>query len=190
MPLVHPVLLGRAVPLAAPDTDGGRPATAPASLGAALAGWEKAGDVLRDEGPPVGLATLGELARRLAADADLWRGVVRHNPQSRWYTRLLLTGAVEVWLIGWAPGQGTEIHDHGGALGALAVAAGAVEEDVHAAAGSWRPVATHRHGAGEVVRFAADHVHRVVNRANAPATTVHAYSPPQVPLRYAPTEAS
>ncbi|MBL7500771.1 cysteine dioxygenase family protein [Frankia sp. CNm7] len=148
-----------------------------------------AAEVLRDDGAPLDLVTLAELAGRLAAADGLWRPVVRHDPDRRWYTRLLLTGVVEVWLIGWAPGQHTEVHDHGGALGALAVADGEVEEDVHTArAGSWEQRWTRRHSRGEVIRFAADHVHRVVNRAQGPATTIHAYSPPELPLRYASSD--
>jgi predicted metal-dependent enzyme (double-stranded beta helix superfamily) len=143
-------------------------------------------DVLRDDGDPLDLASLTALAGRLAAVRPLWRPVVRHNPGKRWYTRLLLTGVVEVWLIGWAPGQHTEVHDHGGALGALAVADGAVEEDVHTVDdGSWTPRATRRYATGDVAGFTTDHVHRVINRTDLPATTVHAYSPPEIPLRYA-----
>jgi predicted metal-dependent enzyme (double-stranded beta helix superfamily) len=194
MPLLHPALLGLPSPLTPgagrrPRTTGSGTARARAGLAEVLTGWPAAADVLRDEGEPVGLGTLGELARRLAATDGLWRPVVRHDPEKRWFTRLLLSGVVEVWLIGWAPGQGTAVHDHGGALGALAVAEGTVEEDVHdGAAGHWEPQATRRHDAGRVARFAADHVHRVVNRGLVPATTVHAYSPPELPLRYEPSE--
>ncbi|OHV36976.1 MULTISPECIES: cysteine dioxygenase [Pseudofrankia] len=205
MPLVHPAILGLTTASATRETDhpwqtGPAPATArprrdwtapgdpsadllpagllPAGLGAA---------VLRDDDTPLGHAALGDLAGRLAAASWLWRPIVRHDPQRRWYTRLLLTGAVEVWLIGWAPGQHTAVHDHGGALGALAVADGAVEEDIHdLRRESWHRRETHRYTRGQVVRFGADHVHQIVNRGDVAATTVHAYSPPELPLRYEP----
>ena len=194
MPLLHPALLGlspaASTPPRADEASGPAPLAAaiPPGLADVLAGWPGVAGLLHDEGEPVGLATLGELARRLAGAQRLWRPVIRHDPQRRWYTRLLLSGVVEVWLIGWAPGQGTAVHDHGGALGALAVAAGAVEEDVHdeAGPGGWEPVTTRRYGTGHVARFGAEHVHRVVNRQPVPATTVHAYSPPELPLRYSP----
>ncbi|MBL7490251.1 cysteine dioxygenase family protein [Frankia sp. AgB1.9] len=217
MPLVHPALLGLttalpdvpgpaglALPACAPgdaaaacgdsvtgDSATGDSATGPVGLAQLLAGGSLAADVLRDEGESLDLATLTELAGRLAATERLWRPIVRHDAAKRWYTRLLLTGVVEVWLIGWSPGQHTAVHDHGGALGALAVADGAVEEDVHAPhGGSWEPRATRRHAQGRVVGFGADHVHRVINRTAVVATTVHAYSPPEVPLRYANADGS
>jgi predicted metal-dependent enzyme (double-stranded beta helix superfamily) len=173
VPLVHPALL---------DLSGGWSDLAgPSELAGHL------GDELMcDEGDPLDLATLTALVRRLAATRRLWRPIIRHDADKRWYTRLLLTGVVEVWLIGWAPGQHTEVHDHGGALGALAVADGTVEEDLHVAdGGSWQARGTRRHAQGSVAGFTADHAHRVINRSELPATTVHAYSPPEVPLRYA-----
>ncbi|MBX6390003.1 MAG: cysteine dioxygenase family protein, partial [Frankia sp.] len=201
VPLVHPALLGLPVPnlvgLAAPD----RTTTAPPARGhdgvrGPLAGLVDvlptalAERVLRDDGDTLDLPTLAELARRLAAADGTWRPVVRLDPRRRWYTRLLLTGVVEVWLISWLPGQHTEVHDHGGALGALAVAEGEVDEDVHVSrAGAWAAGRTRRHRQGDVVQFPVEHVHQVLNRGTAPAVTVHAYSPPELPLRYVPPSA-
>lgn len=207
MPLVHPALLGLTAtrPVVPGPAGAGLTACAPEDLAATfadpgagdgglarlLADGPLAADVLRDEGEPLDLASLTDLAGRLAATERLWRPVVRHDPDKRWYTRLLLTGVVEVWLIGWAPGQHTAVHDHGGALGALAVADGLVEEDIHAPhGGSWEPRGTRRYPKGRVVGFGADHVHRVINRSAVAATTVHAYSPPEVPLRYASPDGS
>lgn len=130
---------------------------------------------------------LAALAGRLAAARQVWRPVVRHDPAERWYVRLLLTEAVEVWLIGWAPGQRTAVHDHGGALGALAVAEGRLREEVYDAA--WRPAGRRVHRAGASVTFPAEHVHRVGAAGGRVATSVHAYSPPALPLRYAPAAA-
>lgn len=127
---------------------------------------------------------LAALADRLAAVRRVWHPVVRHDSTERWYTRLLLTEAVEVWLIGWAPGQRTPVHDHGGALGALAVAEGRLLEELYDAA--WRPAGRRVHRAGATVTFGAEHVHRVRNVGHRVATSVHAYSPPALPLRYAP----
>src|SRR5262249_1841125 len=38
---------------------------------------------------------------------------------SRWFTRLHGDDESDTWLISWVPGQATELHDHGGSLGAL-----------------------------------------------------------------------
>jgi predicted metal-dependent enzyme (double-stranded beta helix superfamily) len=204
VPLVHPAILGLTPSTAQHPAEASRPARSrPAArprsdrhaepltgvLPAGLLPAPLADALLRDDDEPLDLATLATLAGRLAAASWLWRPIVRHDLRRRWYTRLLLTGAVEVWLIGWAPGQHTEVHDHGGALGALAVADGAVEEDVHhLRRGSWRGREVRRHSSGQVARFDADHVHRIINRDAVPATTVHAYSPPELPLRYEPTD--
>jgi predicted metal-dependent enzyme (double-stranded beta helix superfamily) len=207
VPLVHPALLGlTAARLDVPGSPGADltagapqdlaatfadPGAGDVGLARVLADSRLAAEVLRDDGEPLDLASLTDLAGRLAATERLWRPVVRHDPDKRWYTRLLLTGVVEVWLIGWAPGQHTAVHDHGGALGALAVADGLVEEDIHAPrGGSWEPRGTRRHPKGRVVGFGADHVHRVINRSAVAATTLHAYSPPEVPLRYASPDGS
>jgi hypothetical protein len=42
--------------------------------------------------------------------------------QERGFTRLHSDDEVDVWLISWAPNQATELHDHGGSLGALTAA--------------------------------------------------------------------
>lgn len=142
------------------------------------------GRFLVDEPSALGLWDLSDLVTRLVRAEHVWRPLVRHDPRRRWYTRLLLSGVVEVWLIGWYPGQRTEVHDHGGALGALAVAEGAVDEDE--CGGDWATLRQHRHRAGALVNFEVEHVHRIVNRGQVNATTIHAYSPPELPLRYAP----
>ncbi|SQD96194.1 Cysteine dioxygenase type I [Parafrankia sp. Ea1.12] len=196
MPLIHPALLRPAVAATHEATSPGAAPPGATSPGAAPSGATSPGAApsgvaplvpdrfLVDEPMTLGLADLRELVARLAGADLAWRPLVRHDPDSRWYTRLLLSGAVEVWLIGWHPGQRTEIHDHGGALGALAVAEGAVDEDECGA--DWQITRTHRHGAGALAVFQPDHVHRIVNRGHGLATTIHAYSPPELPLRYAP----
>ncbi|PRC61408.1 cysteine dioxygenase, partial [Mycobacterium sp. ITM-2017-0098] len=39
----------------------------------------------------------------------------------RWFTRLHGNDELDVWLISWVPDRSTELHDHGGSLGALTV---------------------------------------------------------------------
>jgi hypothetical protein len=144
--------------------------------------------VLGDEPDLVEVPRLAALTTALAAAPEIWRPLVHHRPERRWYTRLVLSGSVEVWLIGWCSGQYTRAHDHGGAVGALAVAEGVVTEEVLDP--GWAVAATRRHRTGDAVGFARDHAHRVGNRSTTPATTVHAYSPPELPLRYAPADRS
>jgi predicted metal-dependent enzyme (double-stranded beta helix superfamily) len=127
---------------------------------------------------PVG--DLARLTRLLAADlAPALRAEAVHNPVERWYLRLALTEHVEVWLLTWTPGQTTRPHDHGGASGSYTVVDGVLSE-------TWRdgPGPTHRsvrpHGTGSA--FRPDRMHVVANRGSRNATSVHAYSPPLLPV--------
>lgn len=133
-------------------------------------------------------AELGELTRQIAGRPSLWRPLLRHDPDRRWYERLLLTPRVEVWLIAWAPGQGTLPHDHGDAAGALTVTEGTLTEDVYVGIapedGEVHPARTLRRPVGSTAIFAPDHVHRVRNLDSLNATSIHAYSPPGRPMRY------
>jgi hypothetical protein len=125
-------------------------------------------------------ALLAELTDRLAGDAGRWRPVLRHDPQRRWYTRLLATDRVEVWLLGWTPGQQVPAHDHGGAAGAFTVVDGALVED-QLDPGSWAPARRASFVAGSRTAFGSDHAHVLGNHGTGPATSVHAYSPPGRP---------
>ena len=50
-------------------------------------------------------------------------------PESRrWFTRIRGDEELDVWLISWVPGHHTELHDHGGSLGALTVLSGSLNE--------------------------------------------------------------
>jgi predicted metal-dependent enzyme (double-stranded beta helix superfamily) len=136
-------------------------------------------------GTSVAAVDLSELSRAVAAEDELWREIVTHDLQTRWYQRLLATDHVEVWLLGWTPGQWTQIHDHGGATGALTVVEGALSEDWYAATAtsSPHPVARRVFPRGSTQHFSRDHVHRVGNTSEHIATSVHAYSPPGLALR-------
>lgn len=126
-----------------------------------------------------------ELARITLGLASLtaWRDLVRHDPARRWYEQVVLTDAIEVWLIGWTPGQFTSPHDHGGAHGSFAVIAGELVEDVYDGPSLARPRRL-VHPSGSAVGFDAGHVHRVANEGSVNATSIHAYSPPGLPMRH------
>src|SRR6185437_8576016 len=108
----------------------------------------------------------------------------------------------DVWLISWVPGHATELHDHGGSLGALTVLSGSLNEF------RWdgRRLRRRRLDAGDQAGFPLGWVHDVVwaprpvpSRVAGPAVTsgtsgasgpiqptlsVHAYSPPLTAMSY------
>ncbi|GAA0799234.1 cysteine dioxygenase [Spirilliplanes yamanashiensis] len=119
------------------------------------------------------------LARRWAADPDAWPVAPRFNAAERWYHRLAATDDHEVWLLTWLPGQGTDVHDHGGSAGALHVVSGALVEDTVTlpAAGRAPRVAVRELTAGLGHAFGPRHIHRVTNRSTTPAVSIHVYGP-------------
>lgn len=55
--------------------------------------------------------------------------LLRDLPEhERWYTRLHGDDELDIWLISWVPDRSTELHDHGGSIGALTVVSGALTE--------------------------------------------------------------
>ncbi|WP_216897363.1 cysteine dioxygenase [Nocardia alni] len=114
-----------------------------------------------------------ELATRLS-------DIVRFEAGQRWWARLALTMGVELWLLSWAPGQGTEPHDHGGASGAFTVTLGELNEQYRHSDG---PVRAAQWRAGDTVAFGPGRAHQLHNMGAAPAASVHAYSPPLRPVR-------
>ena len=121
-------------------------------------------------------------AARYAADPDGWPVAPRFNPMQRWYHRLAQEPDHEVWLLTWLPGQGTDLHDHGGSAGAFQVVSGVLVEDTvtqtHVLPSRSAPRMTVRElseGVGR--RFGARHIHRITNRSDRPAVSVHVYGP-------------
>jgi len=130
-------------------------------------------------GHPVDTDTLAAVVAGLAERPDLWARLVHHTPLVRWYERVALTDTVEVWLIGWWTGQHTPMHDHGGASGAVAVVGGVLEETVLRRS---RPAVSRLLPAGTLIEVPPASIHRVGNILPAPATSIHAYSPPGLEL--------
>ena len=108
----------------------------------------------------------------------------------RWFTRLHGDDELDVWLISWVPERSTELHDHGGSLGAVTVVSGALVET------RWDGDALRqRHlDAGDQAGFPLGWVHDVVWSPSRPASapvrmptptlSVHAYSPPLTAMSY------
>ena len=113
----------------------------------------------------------------------------------RWFTRLHGDDELDVWLISWVPGHRTELHDHGGSLGALTVLSGSLNEfrwDGRAIAapaarcrGSGRVPAGlgARRGVGARPARALSGDRRCPGPGQ-PTLSVHAYSPPLTAMSY------
>lgn len=106
--------------------------------------------------------------------------ILEFDPRRRWWARLGLTEGVELWLLSWLPGQGTEPHDHGGAAGSFTVLTGELAEDYRYPGG---PVRSALRPVGSALGFGSGRAHRMLNRGTVGAASVHAYSPPLVPTR-------
>ena len=120
-------------------------------------------------------ARLEALVAELMERPDAWEHLVAHDPGQRRYELLRRDDEVEVWLICWMHDHDTGFHDHDLSGGAVGVVAGAVREDRLVLGGG---TVSRLARAGESFTFTAADIHRVVHAGDAPAVTVHAYSPP------------
>ena len=118
---------------------------------------------------------LRELVARIAADPGRWRGLVRRGIPDRHFEQLWRDDHVDVWVISWMNGNDTGYHDHDVSSGAVAVVEGEIIEERLVLGG---PPHRLRHAAGQVFDFDAAHVHRMRQDSDAPAVSIHAYSPP------------
>jgi predicted metal-dependent enzyme (double-stranded beta helix superfamily) len=119
-----------------------------------------------------------EVARRFARDPHEWITQPQFDHAQRWYACLANEPDAQVWLLTWLPGQGTDLHDHGGSAGAFTVVSGALTEET---------IATARNGSSTLVedivgtghgrRFGSHYVHRMTNNGRTPAISIHAYGP-------------
>jgi len=119
---------------------------------------------------------LAATARSIALAEKIWRPLVRHDPAARWFLRLHRTPIIEIWLLTWTREQGIELHDHGGASGAMLVVDGELTEHFTNLATS-APARQARLPRGYVRCFGPTHVHDLQNRSGDAATSIHVYSP-------------
>jgi mannose-6-phosphate isomerase-like protein (cupin superfamily) len=125
-----------------------------------------------------GMPTLADLARTYAADPSRWPVRPCFDTERRWYHRIFSAADHEAWLLTWLPGQGTDLHDHGGSAGAFVVLQGALTEATVAGRRDRSArLVEHRLAAGRTRPFGPEHVHRVRNAGTTPAISLHVYSP-------------
>ena len=127
--------------------------------------------------PPIALSELAELALSRALESKDWIDRVRFRADDRWFECLERTADYDVWIISWLPGQSTGFHDHGESAGAFAVGLGALEE--HQPGVDPRAVLV-----GQVRAFGSQYAHDVRNGSNAPAVSIHVYSPPLTEMNH------
>lgn len=126
------------------------------------------------------LATTADLlatARRYAARPYHWPLAPRFDPRRRWYHRLATQPDAEVWLLTWLPGQGTDLHDHGGSSGAFLVMTGELTEHTVTRPGGQPRLIGSNLPAGQGRSFGPRHIHQITNTSRKPAVSLHVYSP-------------
>lgn len=110
----------------------------------------------------------------VSPDSSPWHDVTDGALRERRHRLLARTESYELWIIFWPRGIGLDFHDHGGSSGAFRVLEGVLEEAVPAS----RAILRTRLQPGQAKGFGPSHIHAVVNPEAAPATSLHAYSPP------------
>jgi quercetin dioxygenase-like cupin family protein len=111
----------------------------------------------------------------LAASPGRWQHLVRHSDDVRVYELIWDDEDVNAWVICWSEDQDTGFHDHDLSAAAIAVISGEVREE-RLRLGDAPRVRTIRGGCTFSVPAVA--IHRVSHVGDAPAVTIHAYSPP------------
>ena len=117
---------------------------------------------------------LAATLRSWADRPDAWRPLVKHDQSERVYELLHRDDHVEIYLVCWMPGHDTGFHDHDHSAAAITVVEGAITEERLAITGTVERQLSN----GATVTIAKEAIHRVRHAGEAPATTLHAYSPP------------
>ena len=127
---------------------------------------------------PTRLEELEAVVTDVGRSPWLWGHAVSFDIDRHSHRVLYRTDALEVALFGWATGQETLFHDHGGASGAAFVCSGMlVEEVVEAVDGLVVRRHTHLRRAESAFSFGPDYIHRVRHDPwHGVALSVHAYT--------------
>lgn len=121
---------------------------------------------------------LRKLADELGGRGDVWRPLVHHDPDARFYLQLHRDPHVDIWLICWTNQQDTGFHDHDISSGAVHVCAGDLVEDRFELTDLGLRAREITHAAGSTFDFDASHVHRLRHaEGTGPAVSLHVYSP-------------
>jgi Cysteine dioxygenase type I len=128
---------------------------------------------------PTSLAQLEDVVTEVGQSPWLWGHAVGFDRERRAHRVLYRTDALEVALFGWATGQDTRFHDHGGASGAAFICCGTLIEDVvEVVDGLVVGGHTHIRRAESAFSFGPDYIHRVRHDpAHGVALSIHAYTP-------------
>jgi quercetin dioxygenase-like cupin family protein len=120
-------------------------------------------------------AQLKDFVSSLAASPALWQHHIRHEDDARVYEQIWDDSEVNAWVICWSEDQDTGFHDHDTSAAGILVISGSVrEERLRLGAEPSQRIA----GAGEAFTMPPVAIHRVLHAGDAPAVTIHAYSPP------------
>ena len=121
---------------------------------------------------------IASLVTDLAAHPEYWRHLVRHDPETRYYTHLYRDVNLDIWLICWLDAQDTGYHDHDLSSGAVHVVEGTLCEDYfYRDEHGWIEVRTRERRAGEAFHFDGSSIHGMRHAGGPPAVSLHAYSP-------------
>ncbi len=120
---------------------------------------------------------LERFVAELAASPRRWRHAITDASDGRAYEQVWDDEDVNAWLICWSADQDTGFHDHDESAAAIAVISGQVREDRLRLG---QPHRSRTFGPGAIFTVPAVAIHRVLHAGDAPAVTLHAYSPPLV----------
>jgi len=127
-------------------------------------------------GPPELLAAVRRLARTGGVpETSSLRGLLPTGTSKRWYEPLFAEEGLDAWLLWWSCGGDIDLHDHGGASGAIYVLDGSLVETSGTPRSHRLRVRTIQ--AGGSIAFGPDHVHDIVNSGAVPAVSLHVYGP-------------
>jgi quercetin dioxygenase-like cupin family protein len=123
---------------------------------------------------------LDQIASEIARHPRLWRRHIQRRTTHRWSTHLVVAPTYSAWLIGWPPGVGVRLHDHGSSDSAMAVARGRLvetfldgpEHNVAPETPEWRVLRT-----GSTATCEPDRIHALANLDDTLALSIHVYSP-------------
>ncbi len=151
-------------------------ATETKSAAPALSGW------LDETLMTPSLGTLEELegiVTDIGRSPWLWGHAVRFDLERRSHVVLYKTPQLEIALFGWAAGQDTVFHDHGGASGAAFICSGLLIEDtVVAIDGHVVTQHSHTRRADTAFSFGPEYIHRVRHEPDhGVALSIHVYTP-------------